>query len=173
MAKYTEDGLEIPPKPKTPEPALRLGWQWVDAHWAAYWVMQSPFPIEEEYRRPVPYPDGLVAKHMEALHWWETDKLGSKVFAKIMETTDTMIVEQSLVKWVAEFDLLQSASVVVAEDTYLTVPDVTRLSVLFLYTAKQGYPITITISSHVVTSGRHRIYAAWNQGVKEVFALAE
>jgi hypothetical protein len=168
----SEYGLEIPERPDGTEPELKPGWHWVNVHWLAYWMMTGNNPITEERRREEPYPESLLVVQMETLRWWQSDKLGNRVFEKILTTPNPAAAEEALEKWIVEFGLQEVAAVVIAEDPVMAIKEITRGDVLAFYTCHR-YAVWFNIARRSFGQGRHRVYAAWKQNVEEVFAFLD
>jgi len=165
MSEYTEDGLEIPPYPETSEPILQLGWQWVDAHWAAYWMMRDGFPLKNNLRM---IPCSQIKPWVESLLLWQRHSKGRRVYEKILKTPQ-ILNESILASWMQEAGFL-------GEEYEMS--DELRVSffqTLQFFTCVEfiRHPIQFNLDTRSFSDGRHRVYAAWLCRLTTIFVLVK
>jgi hypothetical protein len=136
---------------------LRPGWQWLPSVWLAYWVGQYN-PINN--RQDELEGDCEWIKPYAALfEWWRTTPKARDVFQAVLAYQPRELTGAVF------YQLAAQAGLDVPRDYDLSAKadDLLRqMSTVFGAT-----PIMISTGKQI-TSGRHRIYAAWRRDVPEL-----
>jgi hypothetical protein len=164
--------IVTPPQPSTPQPELASGWQWVDSHWAAYWLMtnQGIDNRKDSLETLAEYVPPLFA----TLRWMQEHPGTSEIFQKILKVENPYAVSALLSRWYLEAGLLEAETgqyapelleVVLKTRSYQT----NRLGMIASYFSD---PVIYIPSERRYDRGRHRTYVAWRLQLPEVFLFA-
>lgn len=161
----SKNSLPVPPRPETPEPVLKIGWQWLDAHWAAYWMMEKQ-PIKKRQVDDLPYSH--IKPWVAPLLKWREHPKGKLVYEKILQTPK-ILNETILLEW------LQSANFNGEEVEALPEFGVSFFETLKFFTCIEldRKPIQYNLEPKLFSDGRHRAYAAWQCGLSSIFILVK
>lgn len=162
------DNLPIPPLPASPVPILRPGWQWLDAHWAAYWMMKYQGIDNREKSLEIPCP--MIEKEMEILRWWQHDEAAALVFAEAIKC-ERGEIGAKLYEWCANIGLCTEKNYINKTGAHREIPELENTS---LYQVLEKYflhePVRFSSDTKFLGDGRHRVYRAWQCHLPTIFA---